>query len=123
MRFVPLAIATLATTALAAAVLLVSDGPLPPIGPSAEPICLEAMRQAGPDLAWIAPDRDKRARGHTSISVTLGDLPFHSGELVSVEGLLHAEFEWVALYPSRAALEDGWRAPWVALESLWPERG
>lgn len=60
------------------------------------------------------------SRGHAPVSVTLGELPFHSGELVSVEGLLHAEFEWSALYPSRDALKDGWRGPWVALESLWP---
>jgi hypothetical protein len=126
MRFVPLAIVTLATTSVAAALLLVPDGTLPPIGPSVEPICLEAMRHAKADLVWNAPDRDDRARGRTPTSVRLSELRFHSGELVRVEGLLHAEFEWVALYPSRAALEGRWRledrwpAPWIALESLWP---
>jgi hypothetical protein len=48
-------------------------------------------------------------------------LLFHNGDLVRVAGLLHAEFAWVALYPSRAALEDRWRAPWVSLGSLWPD--
>ena len=39
-----------------------------------------------------------------------------------VAGVLHAEFEWVALYPSRAAMEEpSWRAPWVPLSSLWPD--
>jgi hypothetical protein len=41
---------------------------------------------------------------------------------VRVAGVLHAEFEWVALYPSRAAMEEqSWRAPWVGLGSLWPD--
>jgi len=122
MRFVPLALAlaTVATTAVATTVFLGSDEPLPPIGPSTERTCLEAMRQAGPDLAWMAPDRDARLQGQTPISVRLAELPFHSGAFVSVDGLLHAEFEWVALYPSRAALEERWYAPWVTLQSLWP---
>jgi hypothetical protein len=120
MRFIPLAIAILAPTAVAITVFLPSSEPLPPIGPRAEATCLNAMQQAAPDLAWAAPNRDERTRGRTPVSVTVGELPFRSGELVSVEGLLHAEFEWVALYPSRAALEDGRSAPWVALMSLWP---
>ena len=39
-----------------------------------------------------------------------------------VAGVLHAEFEWVALYPSRAAMEEHpWDAPWVTLDWLWPD--
>ena len=92
---------------------------LPAVGPRAEPICEEAMGRA-PDLSWHAPDHDRLSRNRRPVSVTLGELRFHSGELVRVEGFLHAEFEWVALYPSRAALDDGWRGPWIALQSLWP---
>jgi hypothetical protein len=34
----------------------------------------------------------------------------------------HAEFEWVALYPSPAAMEEqSTHAPWVTLSSLWPD--
>ena len=91
-----------------------------PIGPRLEPICEETMRRA-PDLSWRAPERGQLSRDHRPVPVTLGELRFHCGELVRVDGVLHAAFEWAALYPSRAALEDGWRGPWIALASPWPD--
>jgi hypothetical protein len=119
MRFVgPVAVA-IAACAVGLAACWSKDEPLPSIGPGVEPICKEAMRRT-PDLSWRAPSHDDLSRRHAPASVTLGELPFHSGELVRVEGLLHAEFEWPALYPSREALEAGWHGPWVALQRLWP---
>jgi hypothetical protein len=120
MRIVGPLVVAVAACALGSAACGRRDEPLPSIGPRVEPICEEAMH-GKPDLAWLAPSYDNLRRGHTPVSVTLGELPFHSGRLVSVDGFLHADFEWAALYPSRAAaLEDMRRAPWVALEPLWP---
>jgi hypothetical protein len=119
MKSVVAVVAAVAVCAAALALLVPGDEPLPSIGPRVEPICEQVMRTA-PDLSRRAPGHDELSRGRETRAVTLSELPLHSGELVSVEGLLHAEFEWAALYPSRAALEDGWREPWVALESLWP---
>jgi hypothetical protein len=79
------------------------------------------MRRSAADLSWVAPRREEQVRGRGIKTVTLGELPFHDGDPVRVAGLLHVEFEWVALYPSRTALEEGWRAPWVTLGSLWPD--
>ena len=95
---------------------------VPPIGPDVERICAEAMQRTEPDLSWVAPNRAEKARGREIEAVTLGELPGHTGSLVRVAGVLHAEFEWVALYPSRAAMEEQpWRSPWVRLTSLWPD--
>ena len=79
------------------------------------------MQRSPPDLSWVVPGREEKVHGREIEAVTLDELPFHDGDLVRVAGFLHAEFEWVALYPSRAALEDGLRAPWVALGSLLPD--
>lgn len=93
---------------------------LPPVGPSVEQICAEAMQRTPADLSWVAPNRAEKVRGREA--VTLGELAGHTESLVRVAGVLHAEFEWVALYPSRAAMEEhSWRAPWVTLSSLWPD--
>ena len=70
----------------------------------------------------MAQGREAKIRGREIKTVSLGDLPSQSGRLVRVAGVLHAEFEWVALYPSRAAMEEqSGRAPWVTLDSLWPD--
>jgi hypothetical protein len=95
---------------------------VPPVGRSVEQICAEAMRRTAADLSWSAPDREERVRGREITTVNLSELPAHSGRLVRVAGVLHAEFEWVALYPSRAAMEEQpSRSPWVRLTSLWPD--
>ena len=95
---------------------------VPPVGPSVEQICAEAMQRTPADLSWVAPNRAEKVRGREIRAVTLGELPGHTGSLVRVAGVLHAEFEWVALYPSRAAMEEQpWRSPWVRLTSLWPD--
>lgn len=93
-----------------------------PVGPSVEQTCVEAMQRAPADLSWASPNRAEKVRGGQIKSVTLGELPGHTGSLVRVAGVLHAEFEWVALYPSRAAMEEQpWGSPWVILTSLWPD--
>jgi hypothetical protein len=120
MRTTLLAVGLIAAGSLAAAVIVDWEGPLPAIGPPVEQICVDTMRRERPDLSWVAPGREDKVRGREVQTVTLGELPSHEGDLVRVAGLLHAEFEWVALYPSRRALEDDWRAPWVELHSLWP---
>lgn len=95
---------------------------LPPVGPGVEQICAETMQRTAADLSWVAPNREERVRGREIKTVTLGELPSHSGRVVRVAGVLHAEFEWVALYPSRAAMEEqSTHAPWVTLGSLWPD--
>jgi hypothetical protein len=95
---------------------------VPHVGPSVEQICAETMQRTAPDLSWAAPNREERVRGREIKTVTLGELPSHTGSLVRVAGVLHAEFEWVALYPSRAAMEEqSSHAPWVTLGSLWPD--
>lgn len=95
---------------------------VPPVGPSVEQICVEAMQRAPADLSWAASNRAEKVRGREIKAVTLGELPGHTGSLVRVAGVLHAEFEWVALYPSRGAMEEQpWRSPWVRLTSLWPD--
>ena len=94
---------------------------MPPVGLSVERVCAEAIQRTTPDLSWLAPDRAEKVRGRQIETVSLGELPAHNRDLVRVAGVLHAEFEWVALYPSRAAMkEQSWRAPWVTLGSLWP---
>jgi hypothetical protein len=114
---------------LAVVFLVDWEAPLPSVGPSVEPICVETMQRA-PDLSWAVRGREEKIGGREIKTVTFGELPFHHRSLVRVAGVLHAEFEWitlrpsfewVALYPSRAAMERRLsRAPWVALESLWP---
>jgi hypothetical protein len=73
---------------------------VPPVGPSVEQICAEAMQRTPADLSWVAPNRAEKVRGREIKAVTLGELPDHTGSLVRVAGVLHAEFEWVELYPS-----------------------
>ena len=122
MRTALLALGIAAVGLLAASALVDWRVELPPVGPSVEQICAETMQRRVPDLSWLAPGREDKVRGRELKTATLGDLPSHSGSLVRVAGVLHAEFEWVALYPSRAAMEDpSWRAPWVTLGSLWPD--
>lgn len=114
------ALGIIAVGLLAAAAFVDWRVELPPVGPSVEQICAETMHRTAPDLSWVAQGRKEKVRERET--VTLDELPSHSGSLVRVAGVLHAEFEWVALYPSRAAMEEqSWRAPWVALGSLWPD--
>jgi hypothetical protein len=89
----------------------------PRIGPDVEAICVETMLRSGPDRTWVA---SSPVRGGGEIrSVTLGELRGHDRQLVRVAGVLHAEFEHVALYASRAAMDDDlYGAPWVSLQRL-----
>ena len=122
MRIALLALGIVAAGLLAAWALVDRRVELPPVGPDVEQICAETMQRTAADLSWVAQDREAKVRGREIKTVTLGELPSHSGRLVRVAGVLHAEFEWVGLYPSRAAMEEqSWRAPWVTLSSLWPD--
>jgi hypothetical protein len=123
MRIVVIALGILAVGVLAAAAIVHSQRvDVPAVSPSVEQVCTEAMQRAPADLSWVAPTRAEKVRGREIKTVTLGELPGQGGRLVRVAGVLHAEFEWVALYPSRAAMEEQpWRSPWVRLTSLWPE--
>jgi hypothetical protein len=122
MRTALLALGIIVVGVLAAWTLVDRREELPPIGPTVEQVCVETMERTAPDLSWVAPGRDEKVRDRKIKNVTLGELPSHSGSLVRVAGVLHAEFEWVALYPSHAAMgEQSWRAPWVTLGSLWPD--
>jgi len=121
MRIAVLALGFVAACLLAAWAVLGRRVDLPPIGPGVEQICADTIQRTAADLSWIAPNREEEVRGREIKSVTLGELPSSNGALVRVAGVLHAEFEWVGLYPSRAAMEDqSRRAPWVTLGSLWP---
>jgi hypothetical protein len=121
MRTALLALGIFAAGLLAAWALVDRQVELPPVSPGVEQICAETMQRTAPDLSWVASGRDEKVRGRALTTVTLAQLPSHIGRLVRVAGVLHVEFEWVALYPSRAAMEEhSWRAPWVTLRSLWP---
>lgn len=121
MRIVLIAIGTIAVVLVAVATLVDWHVELPPIAPSVEQVCVDSMKWSSPDLSWSVEGREEKIQGREIKTVTLGELPLHDGRLVRVAGVLHAEFEWVALYLSRAAMEDrSSRAPWVALGSLWP---
>ena len=122
MRNALLALGVVAVGLLAASALVSWRAKLPPVGPSVEQICAETMQRTAPDLSWVAPGRADRIHGREISTVPIGELPSHRGKPVRVAGVLHAEFEWVALYPSRAAIEEQpWRAPWVGLDALWPD--
>ena len=122
MRTAVLALGIVAVGLLAASALVDWRVELPPVGPRVEQICAETMQRRTPDLSWLARDREVKVRGREIETVPLRELPSRSGSLVRVAGVLHADFEWVALYPSRAAMENpSWRAPWVTLGSLWPD--
>ena len=121
MRTVLLAIGIVAAGLLAAWVLVDRRLELPAVGPGIERMCAETMQQRAADLSWVAPNRE-RVGGREIKTITIGELPSHTGTIVRVAGVLHAEFEWVALYPSRAAMEEQSRgAPWLTLSSLWPD--
>jgi hypothetical protein len=122
MRTALLALGIVAVGLLAAWALVDRRVQLPPVGPGVEQVCAEAMQRTAANLSWVVPNREERVRGREIKTVTLGQLPSYPGSLVRVAGVLHAEFEWVALYPSRAAMEDqSSHAPWVTLGSLWPD--
>jgi hypothetical protein len=122
MRTAVIAVGVIGAGLLAVACLIDWEVTLPPVGAGIEPTCAETIQRSAPNLSWRAPGREK-AIGDRDISVLTGpgELPAHNGQLVRVSGFLHAEFESVGLYPSRAALEGGSRAPWIALSSLWPD--
>jgi hypothetical protein len=102
--------------------------PLPAIGPDVEPLCADVMRRGPADLVQVAWDYPTRSHGQDAVPVTLGSLRSHGGQLVRVAGVLHVEFEWVALYPSLSAMTElhdprspaRQQAPWVHLGLLWP---
>jgi hypothetical protein len=122
MRTALIALGIAAVGLLAAAAVIDWRVELPPVGPGVEQICAETMQRTSPDLSWVAQDREAKVRGREIKTVTFGELPFHRGSLVRVAGVLHAEFESVGLYPSRAAMEEQpSHVPWVALGSLWPD--
>lgn len=107
---------------LAAALSVERDAPLPAISLGVEEVCVEAMRRSAPDLSWDVQGREETIGGRAIRIVPLRDLPSHHGSLVRVAGVLHVDYEWVALYPSRAAMDEmRTRAPWVSLGSLWPD--
>ena len=54
---------------------------VPPVGPSVERTCAEAMERAPADLSWVAPNRAEKVRGREIKAVTLGELPGHAGGL------------------------------------------
>jgi hypothetical protein len=117
-RLFLLAIGVVAVASLvAAAVLRNWRVESPRIGPEVEPICRDTMLRSGPDRTWVASSPVQRAGGKIA-SVTLGELRGHDRQLVRVAGVLHAEFEHVALYASRAEMDDYFGAPWVNLERL-----
>jgi hypothetical protein len=128
MRTFLLVVLAIAAASLAAVYVVNWRAALPRVRPDVEQICLEAMQKSAPDLSWVAPDRQERIRNRQIDEVTLGELPLrNSGDLVRVAGFLHAEFEWVGLYPSRGSLEEqlaqpgrNSHAPWISLGSLWP---
>lgn len=91
---------------LIASAWLEREAQSPPVRPALEQVCAETMQRTPADHSWVAPNREEMVRSHQIQSVTLGELPAYDGRLVRVAGVLHAEFEWVALYPSRAAMEE-----------------
>ena len=102
---------------------------LPTPGPANYPVsqtdvdalCIETMKERPPDMSWVATGRGTGREGSVPM-VLLRDLHLHSRPPMRVAGVLHVEFEWVALYPSRVVLDEQlWHAPWVRLESLWPD--
>jgi hypothetical protein len=87
-----------------------------------EPLCVETMKQRSPDRSWVAADRLETLRFRRVIPVSLEELPWQNGELVVVAGVLHVEFECIALYRSpgaideeRARLTEPLPSPWVGL--------
>jgi hypothetical protein len=117
-----LAIGFIIAGLLTVVVLVDREAPLSTVGPSVEQICVETMQHSAPDLSWVAERGEDKTRRRGIKAVTLGELPSHDGNVIRVAGVLHAKFEWVALYPSRAAMEEpSWPAPWVSLGSLWPD--
>jgi hypothetical protein len=122
MRTALLALGIIVVGLLAAWALVDRRVELPPVSPGVEQICAETMQRTAADLSWVAPNREEKVRGREVKTVALGELPSHTGSFVRVAGVLHAEFEWVALYSSRAAMEEqSSHAPWVTLGSLWPD--
>jgi hypothetical protein len=86
------------------------------------PLCTETMARSEADLHWIAPERDEEIRRRGISNVSLDELEAYSDSLVRVAGVLHIEFEWVALHPSHEAIASSefHRSPWVDFDSLWP---
>jgi hypothetical protein len=63
MRTALLALGIVAAGLLAAWILVDRRVELPPVGPSVEQICAEAMRRTPADLSWVAPNRAEKVRG------------------------------------------------------------
>jgi hypothetical protein len=130
MRSLIIATAAVVAILIAGVYVVVWDVELPTIGHAepppivgVEPICADTLKQTKPDLEWTASDRQILNDYGKAKDVALEKLPLHDGDVIRVAGFLHVEFEWVALYPSRDALMRHERAPWVALQSLWPGEG
>jgi hypothetical protein len=114
MRTALIALGIIAASLLAvAAIVNWQRVEVPPVGPNVEGLCAETTQRTPADLSWVAPDRAEKAHGREIKAVTLGEVPGHTGSLVRVAGVLHVEFEWVALYPSRAAMEATPHRPFV----------
>jgi len=121
MRKAALAIGSVAAGALATWAVMHWRVDLPPVGPTVEQTCAEAMRAMGPDHSWVVPGHESAVETGSVPTVGFGDLSAHSGAVVRVAGVLHAEFDGVALYPSRAAMEQKPRQVLrVRLDELWP---
>ena len=114
-----LVVALMAAALLVGNRLLPRDMSPPLVGPEVEKVCSDAMRRSKPDLTRGVSYRSAVDGHGTPKLVPLGMLPAHDGELVRVAGVLHAQFEWVALYPTRVSMEeDRFKAPWVRLRGL-----
>ena len=116
---------------VAAAIVTVGYGlvrmpiPSPDIALDIEPACVEAMRRSPPDQTWNAPVVDAVTRLGKLPTLGYGQLSSSGGKAVRVAGVLHVEFEWVALYRSFEDMrtdvgQGGPAASWVSLGTLWP---
>jgi hypothetical protein len=122
MRTAVVSVVAIVTVLLAGAlvVMLRAPLPLPRVDLGVEEACMNAMERP-PEMTWVMPDRQARMRGVEPEAVPLAVLPTRGGHLVRVAGYLHVDFEWVALYPSREAMERRQQAPSVTLDAFWPD--
>lgn len=84
MRTALLALVIIALGLFAAVAVVDRRVELPPVGRGVEQICAETMQRTSPDLSWVTQDREAKVRGREIKTVTLGEVPSHSGSLVRV---------------------------------------